>query len=339
MKSWTYEKAGVPHLKGDPSYNREIVKIIRSTLREGVVGKATGFAALFDLKKAGVRAPLLVATTDGVGTKLEIARLRNRHDTIGIDLVAMCVNDLITTGARPLFFLDYFATGRFDAKTTREVLKGIARGCREAGCALIGGETAVMPGFYSAGKKGEAPQYDLAGFAVGVVERRNVLSGQQIQAGDALLGIASSGFHSNGYSLLRRIFSERQLRGEWGRKLLTPTRIYVRPILSLLQKVPLKGIVHITGGGLVDNLPRVIPPRLGATILRGSWPEPKIFQLVRDFGNISLLEMQRTFNLGIGMVLILDPRYVERARQQLGKMRLASWEIGEIHKGKGVEVL
>ncbi|MBI3306773.1 MAG: phosphoribosylformylglycinamidine cyclo-ligase [Candidatus Omnitrophica bacterium] len=335
--NWTYEKAGVPHLKGDPGYNREIVKLIRSTHTPGVLGSATGFAALFDYKKSGVKNPLLVSSTDGVGTKLEIARLQNRHDTIGIDLVAMCVNDIITCGAKPVFFLDYFATGKFDPKLTREVLKGIAAGCREAGCALVGGETAVMPGFYHADKK--FSQYDVAGFSVGVVDRKKVIHGKKIRKGDMILGLASSGFHSNGYSLLRKVFRERDLRGKLGKELLTPTRIYVKPVLKVLEKVPVHGIVNITGGGFIDNLPRVIPAGLGATIYTDAWPIPRLFDFVRDSGNISDFEMMRTFNLGIGMVFILNKNQISRAQTVLYRNGISSWVIGKINPGRGVKIL
>ena len=339
MKKWTYEKAGVPHLKGDAGYNSKISKLVRSTRVPGVMGSATGFAALFDLKKSGVRDPLLVASTDGVGTKLEIARLQKKHDTIGLDLVAMCVNDLITCGAKPLFFLDYFATGKFNPKITGEVLKGIANGCKQAGSALIGGETAIMPGFYAGHEKG-AGQYDLAGFSVGVVDRKKVLDGSKIQKGDILLGLAASGFHSNGYSLLRKLFTEKQLKGPIGRELLKPTVIYVKPILKLLAQCNLHGIVNITGGGFYDNLPRVIPKGLGATILMSAWSRPKVFNLVQDSGNISLFEMARTFNMGIGMVVILKQREVSKAQRILKHMKVRSWPIGEIVKSNtAVELL
>lgn len=329
----TYEEAGVPHLKGDPKYNKKIVQLIQSTRTPGVMGSATGFAALFDFKKSGISDPLLVSSTDGVGTKLEIARLQGKHDTIGIDLVAMCVNDLITCGAKPIFFLDYYATGKFDPQTTEEVLRGIAAGCREAGCALVGGETAVMPGFYSVHENSNGktvPQYDLAGFSVGVVGRKKVIDGRKIKKGEVLLGLASSGFHSNGYSLLRKIFSEEELRGPVGRELLIPTKIYVKPVLELLHQVELHGIIHITGGGFIDNLPRVIPKGLGAIIDRRSWPRPKLFQQVQDSGNISDFEMSRTFNRGIGMVLILQKKHALQAQKLLRKQNLSSWIIGEI---------
>jgi phosphoribosylformylglycinamidine cyclo-ligase len=340
VSRWTYEKAGVPHLKGDPAYNRKIAQLIGSTRVPGVLGSATGFAALFDCSKTGVRDPLLVASTDGVGTKLEIARLQGRHDTVGIDLVAMCVNDIITCGAKPAFFLDYFAAGKFEPPVVHEVLKGITVGCRQAGCALIGGETAIMPGFYAGAGRGLAAEYDLAGFSVGVVDRRRVVTGEAIREGDRLLGLASTGFHSNGYSLLRKIFSKKELSGKIGTALLTPTRIYVRPVLALLEKTPLKGIINITGGGFYDNLPRVIPQGLGARIDRSRWVCPKVFERVGQSGSIEIKEMYRTFNMGIGMVLIVRKADVRESIAFLARrFRLKAWEIGSVVRGRGVEVL
>ncbi len=344
MKTWTYERAGVPHLKGDAFFDNKIKSIIRSTRVPGVMGSETGFAALFDFKKTGVKDPLLVSSTDGVGTKLEVARLRGRHDTIGIDLVAMCVNDIITYGAKPIFFLDYFATGKFDFPTQVEVLKGIAAGCREAGCALVGGETAVMPGFYSTStvpgtqKRYQVPgQYDLAGFCVGLVDREKIVTGRGIKKGDALLGLASSGFHSNGFSLLRKVFSKKELAGEIGKQLLAPTRIYVKPVLKLLKALPINGIANITGGGIGRNLPRVLPAGLGATINEGSWPRPKLFDLVEHSGKIAGPEVMReTFNLGIGMIVVLKPRFLKKAQMILKQMKITSWPVGEITTGRGV---
>ncbi len=336
MSAWTYEKAGVPHLKGDGAYNRKISGLIRSTHVPGVCGDTLGFASLFDLKKTGIKDPLLVASTDGVGTKLELARLLGKHDTIGIDLVAMCVNDLITSGARPLFFLDYYASGKFQTDVIGEVLKGVTEGCRQSGCALVGGETAIMPGFYSDNKKTLAAQYDVAGFSVGAVDRRKVVTGKTIRAGDVILGIQSSGFHSNGYSLVRRVFSEKALRGPIGKRLLTPTIIYVKPILALLKKVLVKGIVNITGGGFYDNLPRVIPQGLGAAIEKSSWNVPEIFRVAQKAGRISDHEMYKTFNMGVGMVVILDKRYVGVAQKVLKSFKLNSWLIGKITKQAGV---
>lgn len=338
MKHWTYAGAGVPHLKGDPVYNRKIAGLIRSTHVPGVCGDTLGFASLFDLKKTGIKDPLLVASTDGVGTKLELARLLGKHDTIGIDLVAMCVNDLITSGARPIFFLDYYAAGKFQTNVIGEVLKGVTEGCRQAGCALVGGETAIMPGFYSDKKKALAAQYDIAGFSVGAVDRKKVVTGKKIKAGDILLGIQSSGFHSNGYSLIRKIFSEKELRGPVGSRLLTPTFIYVKPVLALLKKLPLKGIVNITGGGFYDNLPRVIPKDLGAVIDRNSWKVPEIFRVAQKAGGISDHEMYKTFNMGVGMVVILEKRHVWSAQKILKGFKLNSWIIGTIIKKNGVTV-
>lgn len=339
MKSWTYEMAGVPHLKGDPAYNRKITKMIRSTHVPGVRGSATGFAALFDPKKSGVKDPLLVSSTDGVGTKLEIARLQGRHDTIGIDLVAMGVNDLITCAAKPIFFLDYFAAGKFEPRTISEVLKGVAEGCRQAGCALVGGETAIMPGFYSNDSKGRSAQYDIAGFSVGVVDRKKIITGNNIKPGDALLGIESSGFHSNGYSLLRKIFSKKELSGKIGKDLLVPTKIYVKPVLKLLQSLPILGIINITGGGFIDNLPRVLPAGLRASLYKGSWPVPKLFDLVKRSGNISDFHMMHTFNMGIGMVIVLRSKHLTRARSILKQMKLNSWPMGHVTRGQSLEVL
>lgn len=331
MSKMTYEKAGVPHLKGDPVYNRKIASMIGSTRVPGVMGDALGFAALFDPRKAGMKDPLIVASTDGVGTKLELAALQNHHATIGIDLVAMCVNDLITCGAQPVFFLDYFAAGKFEPEVTEEVLSGIVRGCRESGCALIGGETAIMPGFYQTHAQGPS-QYDVAGFSVGLVERGKTVTGETIREGDLLLGLASSGFHSNGYSLLRKIFSKKELQGAIGRELLTPTRLYVKPVLSLLKKTKLKGIVNITGGGFIDNLPRVIPDGLGAEIDSSFWPRAKLFQTVQDSGKIASSEMYRTFNMGIGMVIVMRRQDILGAQKHFKQHKIPSWVIGKITK-------
>ena len=291
------------------------------------------------LKKSGIKDPLLVASTDGVGTKLELARLRGEHGTIGVDLVAMCVNDLITCGAQPLFFLDYYATGKFQPKVVGEVLKGITDGCRQAGCALVGGETAIMPGFYGDKKTGQAAQYDLAGFSVGAVDRKKVISGAKIKKGDVILGIESSGFHSNGYSLLRKVFSEKDLKGPIGKELLKPTIIYVRPVMELARKLPIKGLVNITGGGFYDNLPRVIPQGLTATIDSAAWPVPNIFRVAQRAGNISDYDMFRTFNMGIGMVAILAKQHVRAAQKILQRFKLKAGPMGLVTKGKEVEIV
>lgn len=323
--------AGVPHLKGDPAYNDALKQLVGSTQKK-TKSRFGGFSALFDLQKLNLRHPLLVATTDGVGTKLEIANLLGKHDTIGLDLVAMCVNDLVTCGAKPLFFLDYFATGAFDRKKTIQVIKGIARGCREAQCALVGGETAIMPGFY-----GNA-RYDLAGFSVGAVEKSKAIDGSGVQAGDAILGLESSGFHSNGYSLLRRVFTKKQLSGTVGCVLLTPTRIYVKPILDLTRSIPVHGIAHITGGGFYDNLPRILPKGLGARIQTGTWPVADLFFEVQMRAKYSARQMFHTFNMGIGMMTVIRKSNVAKAMEILRRNHVRSWEIGMVCKEKGVVI-
>ncbi|MBI4372597.1 MAG: phosphoribosylformylglycinamidine cyclo-ligase [Candidatus Omnitrophica bacterium] len=321
--------AGVPHLKGNPSYNRALAKLARSTQKNGRF-QFGGFSALFDIQKFGLRHPLLVSTTDGVGTKLELARLLNKHDTIGIDLVAMCVNDLITCGAKPIFFLDYFATGAFERKKTVEVIRGIAAGCREAGCALVGGETAIMPGFY------ENSKYDLAGFAVGLVEQSKVIDGRAVRSGDVLLGVQSSGFHSNGYSLLRKLFNKKELSGKVGRELLRPTRIYVKAVLEMIQAIPVGAIAHITGGGFQDNLRRVLPHGLGAHIVKGSWPIGGLFSEVKKRSRYTDEQMYHTFNMGIGMVFMMNRSDVQAAQKILKRNKLSSWIVGKVKKGSGV---
>ena len=248
------------------------------------------------------------------------------------------MNDLITSGARPLFFLDYFASGKFQTNVIGEVLKGVTEGCQQSGCALVGGETAIMPGFYTDKKTALAAQYDMAGFSVGAVDRKKVVTGKKIRTGDIILGIQSSGFHSNGYSLLRKIFSEKELSGPLGRKLLTPTFIYVKPVLALVKKIPVRGIVNITGGGFYDNLPRVIPKGLGARIARNSWKVPEIFRIAQKAGGISDHEMYKTFNMGVGMVVILEKRYISSAQKVLKSFRLNSWAIGEIVRSSGVTI-
>ncbi len=323
--------ADVPHLKGDPSFNRTLASIARSTQKNGQ-SSFGGFSALFDIKKFNLKHPLVVATTDGVGTKLDLARILNKHDTIGIDLVAMCVNDLITCGARPAFFLDYFAAGKFDKKKTTEVIGSVAKGCIEAECSLIGGETAIMPDFY------ENSKYDLAGFAVGFVEQSEVVDGRHVKTGDVLLGIESSGFHSNGYSLLRKVFTKNELAGKIGRRLLRPTRIYVRPILEIVKRVSVKAIAHITGGGFFDNLPRVLPKKLGVKIIRNSWRIDELFLEVQKRANYKDDQMYHTFNMGIGMVIILDRSDAQSAQTILKKHHLLSWVIGTVKQGSGVTI-
>ncbi len=304
----TYRDAGVDIDAGDEFVDR-IKPLVRSTFRPEVLTDLGGFGGLFRLQAKKYEDPVLVSGTDGVGTKLKIAFLMDRHDTVGIDLVAMCVNDIAVSGAEPLFFLDYFATGKLAVPKAQQVISGIAEGCRQAGCSLIGGETAEMPSFYLEG------EYDLAGFAVGVVDRPKIIDGRQIVPGDALIGLASTGLHSNGYSLARRVLFDQaklsvtSLLPEFDRPLgdilLTPTRIYAKQILTLIQEFSIKGMAHITGGGITENLPRVFPPRMRAQVRRSAWSVPPIFQVVAGFGQVDREEMYRVFNMGIGLILVV----------------------------------
>jgi len=326
---FTYRDAGVDIDAGDALVER-IKPFAKRTLRPEVVGGIGGFGALFEIPKK-YRNPVLVSGTDGVGTKLKLAFRMNKHDTVGIDLVAMSVNDILVQGAEPLFFLDYFACGRLDVATAADVIKGIARGCELAGCALIGGETAEMPGMYPEG------EYDLAGFAVGAVERDRIIDGAAIAAGDAVLGLASSGPHSNGYSLVRRILDHcgADLAADFqgrplGEVLLEPTRIYVKPLLALMDALPVKGLAHITGGGLVENIPRIIPEALAAAIDAGAWPLPPVFRWLQEQGNVADAEMRRVFNCGIGMVVVIGAEHAEDALARLAAAGETAWRIGAI---------
>ena len=285
--------------------------------------------------------PVLVAGTDGVGTKLKYAFLANRHDTIGIDAVAMCVNDIVCQGAKPLFFLDYFATGKLSPETVATVVSGVAEGCRQSGCALIGGETAEMPGFYPDG------EYDIAGFAVGIVDKKDVINGKTIAEGDALIGIASSGIHSNGYSLVRRLFGDNlnahdldryddRLKDNLINVLLTPTKIYVKSVLNLISKVKVKGIAHITGGGFIENIPRIFPEGIGCEIDTKSYPVPEIFNIMREKSQTEDAQLYNTFNMGIGMVFCVDQKDVEKTMETLASTGEKAYLIGKTVKGKGV---
>jgi phosphoribosylformylglycinamidine cyclo-ligase len=299
-------------------------------MRPGVLAGIGGFGALFRVPRS-YREPVLVSGTDGVGTKLKLAFELKRHDTVGIDLVAMSVNDILTLGAEPLFFLDYYACGKLDVTSATQVVKGIAAGCEQAGCALIGGETAEMPGMYPAG------EYDLAGFAVGVVEKSRIINGKSIKSGDVILGLASNGAHSNGYALIRKIISTRRvnLSAKLGGRplkelILAPTRIYVKPVLALAKKVPLKGLAHITGGGLVENIPRVLPAGLGARIDKAAWPMPPLFTWLQQQGDIADDEMHRVFNCGIGMIIVVDARHAAKAQALLARAGERVWRIGAV---------
>lgn len=325
----SYRDAGVDIDAGDRLVEN-IKPLAKKTLRPEVLTGIGGFGALFEISKK-YRDPVLVSGTDGVGTKLKLAFELNQHDTIGIDLVAMSVNDILVQGAEPLFFLDYFACGRLDVATATQVIGGIAKGCELAGCALIGGETAEMPGMYPAG------EYDLAGFAVGVVEKQQIISGATIHTGDIVLGLASSGAHSNGYSLIRKIISNHQIdlqqvldKRTLAEAIMAPTRIYVKSVLELLKHIPVKGLAHITGGGLVENVPRILPEKMAVVLKKDSWPMPALFEWLQKTGNVVDHEMARVFNCGIGMVIILAPEFVEKATQILQDLGETVWQIGRV---------
>jgi phosphoribosylaminoimidazole synthetase len=308
--SLNYKQAGVDIDAGNELINR-IKPFAKATKRLGAESDLGGFGALFDLKKCNFRDPVLVSSTDGVGTKLKVAIEVGKHDTIGIDLVAMSVNDLVVQGAEPLFFLDYFACSKLEIEVATQVIKGIAHGCKLAGCALIGGETAEMPGMYSGG------DYDLAGFAVGAVEREEILP-RETNAGDVLLGLSSSGLHSNGYSLARYILQQNSIKlTEMGEELLTPTKIYVKSCLEAIRSKKVKALSHITGGGLTENLPRVLSKNVTPKINFKSWKRPEIFDKLQLLGKVTDEEMQRTFNCGIGMVLVVEKNHAEEVRNIL----------------------
>ena len=337
QKPLTYADAGVSIEAGN-ALVKTIGPLAKSTARPGADAELGGFGGFFDLKRAGYADPLLVAANDGVGTKLKLAIETGRHEGVGIDLVAMCANDLIVQGAEPLFFLDYYATGKLDNDVAASVVASIAEGCRQAGCALIGGETAEMPGMYTGG------DYDLAGFCVGAVERDRVLTGQGIEPGDVILGLTSSGVHSNGFSLVRRIIAERGWKLDeafpsaagktLGDVLLEPTRIYVRSLLPLVQQGRVKGLAHITGGGLLENIPRVLPDNCHAIVDTSSWQLPAVFAELQVGGGISGEEMARTFNCGIGMAVIVSDADAEGVTQALEGAGEAVFRIGRIESGQ-----
>ena len=327
----TYRGAGVDIDAGNALVHA-LKPLARSTARRGADADLGGFGGLFDLRASGFKDPILIAATDGVGTKLKLAFATSIHDTIGIDLVAMCVNDLIVQGAEPLFFLDYLATGALQTDVAATVISGIADGCRQAGCALIGGETAEMPGMYDGG------EYDLAGFSVGAVERDALIDGQSISDGNVILGLTSNGIHSNGFSLVRRViersgvslsspapFDQRQTLGE---ALLAPTKIYVKTCLAAIAAGGVRGIAHITGGGLIENIPRILPKGIAAEINRGNWPKMPIFDWVASEGAVPIDEMERTFNMGIGMVMIVAPEATNKIKAILAEQGEEVFEIG-----------
>lgn len=336
----TYRQAGV-NIEAGNEFVRRITPLVRSTFRPEVLTELGGFSGLFRFDATRYTDPVLVSGTDGVGTKLKIAFLMDKHDTVGIDLVAMCVNDIAVSGAEPLFFLDYLATGRLSLARAEAIVKGITEGCRQAGCALIGGETAEMPSFYADG------EYDLAGFAVGVVDRAKIIDGSRIRPGDRLVGLASTGLHSNGYSLVRRVLLEDagltiesrilDLDRPLGEVLLTPTRIYAKQILALAAEFPINGIAHITGGGITENLPRILPKDCCARVHRGAWPVPPVFRVLKKIGRIEDEEMYRVFNMGIGLVLVVPTEWAERVAARAADLGDRAFLIGEIVAATGGE--
>lgn len=334
----TYRASGV-----DVEAGYEAVKLMKEhtkrTMIPGVLGELGSFGGFFELDKGNYENPILISGTDGVGTKLQIAFMTGKHDTIGIDCVAMCVNDVVCHGAKPLFFLDYIGTGRLMPSVAADIVKGVCDGCVEAGCALIGGETAEMPGFYKDG------EYDLAGFAVGIVDKNKVINGSDVKEEDVLIGIASSGIHSNGYSLVRKLFfginnfdintKFDEIEGTLGEELLKPTKIYVKTVQSLIAKHQINGIAHITGGGFIENIPRTLPSELKANITLGSWDIPPIFNLMQRLGNIDEKEMFNTFNMGIGMVMAVRKEDSEDILSTLGDLGEKAYIIGSVAKGEG----
>ena len=331
----TYKDSGVDIDRAN-SFVERIKPLIKATSRREMMSGIGGFGGLFHLDISKNRDPVLVSSTDGVGTKLKIAQMMDKHDTVGIDLVAMSVNDVVVQGAEPLFFLDYIATGKLLVEMTVQIVEGVVRGCQEAGCALIGGETAEMPGFYPDG------EYDLAGFCVGVVDADKLIDGSEIRVGDRIIGIASSGLHSNGFSLARRVlFEEGKLHPEdkiegldecLGLALLKPTKIYVKSILNLIKNFKIRGIVHITGGGFIDNIPRIVPGPCRAVIRKGSWPVPPIFDLIRRVGGVDEEEMLRVFNMGIGMIIIVAEMDHAEILERLEKLGEKAYALGVIEK-------
>jgi len=337
-RSISYKEAGVDIEAGNKTV--QLIKgLVKSTIRPEVVTDIGGFGAAFALNKDNYKSPLLVSATDGVGTKLKIAFMMDKHDTVGIDCVAMCVNDVVCSGAEPLFFLDYIACGKMVPEKMAKIVKGVATGCREAGCALVGGETAEMPGFY------REDEYDLAGFCVGIVEKDKIITGETIQEGDAVIGLSSTGLHSNGFSLVRKVFFEmaganldhhvEELGCTLGEELLRPTAVYAKTVLELMKHIKIKGIAHITGGGLIENIPRILPEGVKALINKNSWDKPPIFDVIQKTGNVPEREMYTTFNMGIGMVVVMAPENVDAALKLLQQRKQKGWVVGEITRGSG----
>jgi len=329
-KKITYKTAGVDIKKAN-AFVGAISTMVKKTTSASVLKRKGSFGALFELQKGNYRNPVLVSSTDGVGTKLMVANVANKHDTVGIDLVAMNVNDILCTGARPLFFLDYIACGELKPSVLKNVMKGVVEGCRQSGCSLIGGETAEMPGIY------KQDDYDLAGFALGIVEKSKIIDGSRIKAGDILIGLASNGLHSNGFSLVRKVFSP-QKQKYLSRELLRPTRIYVKEVLKVIEKYPVHGIAHITGGAFYEKLTKILPKGKCFDVDKKSWPTPRIFKILQKEAKLSEKEMFTTFNMGIGLVLVVRPRDVERIQKFLSRQEIKNWQIGKVinHREKRI---
>ncbi|MBP7216055.1 MAG: phosphoribosylformylglycinamidine cyclo-ligase [Candidatus Omnitrophica bacterium] len=336
MKRLTYKIAGVD-IPSATQFKQAIKPLVRKSFRAEVLKDIGGFGSFFRLAKNKFCDPILVSSSDGVGTKLKIASLVNKHDTVGIDAVAMNVNDILCVGAEPLFFLDYIAYSKAAQSVLVDVVKGLTQGCLQAGCSLIGGETAQMPDMYSDG------EYDIAGFCVGVVEKSKAIDGSGVKPGDRIIGLASSGLHSNGYSLVRKVFSKKELK-RLAEELLVPTRIYVKPVLSFLRnnestKQRVSGIAHITGGAFYDKIARILPSGVNAVINKGSWPVPKLFQLIQQQGGVDDKEMYHTLNMGIGMAVVVNPTIACATIAHFNRYKIQAWQIGEIVKGKQQVVL
>jgi len=337
----TYKDAGVDIEEGALAVEK-MKGYVKETFTKGVLGGLGGFGGLFELDLEGYKKPVLVSGTDGVGTKLKIAFLTDKHDTVGIDLVAMCVNDILVQGAKPLFFLDYIATGKLSSDKVADLVKGIAEGCKQSDAALIGGETAEMPGFY------QNDEYDMAGFTVGIVDKDKMIDGTTIKAGNVLVGLPSTGVHSNGYSLVRKLFFDKlghnvddylDALGETvGEALITPTKIYVKPVLEVLKSVDVKGMVHVTGGGFIENIPRVLPEGLGVNVNLGTWEMPKVFPFIAEKGQISDFEMYKTFNMGIGFIMIVDENDVDGLLKAVESTGEKAFVIGSVKDSEGVEL-
>ncbi|WP_075979863.1 phosphoribosylformylglycinamidine cyclo-ligase [Bacillus massilinigeriensis] len=336
-----YKQAGVNIEAGYEAVTR-MKKHVQKTLRTGVMGGLGGFGGMFDLSVLGLKEPVLVSGTDGVGTKLMLAFMMDRHDTIGIDAVAMCVNDIVVQGAEPIYFLDYIACGKAEPSKIEAIVKGVSAGCELAGCALVGGETAEMPGMYS------DEEYDLAGFAVGACEKSALITGENIKPGDVLIGLASSGIHSNGYSLVRKVFLEQsqmsldeyveELGCTLGDELLRPTKIYVKPILSALKNYEIKGMAHITGGGFIENIPRMLPSGIGVELFESQWEVPEIFKLMESIGNLDRKEMYNIFNMGTGMVVAVEEELAQEIIQYFNQIGEKAYQIGVVTNQEGIKI-